>query len=114
MASVFHAGDGNLHPNICFDRRDKDELGRVLAAGTEIMDACLAMGGSLSGEHGIGLEKQALMASQFQAADLEVMERVRAALDTERLLNPGKLLTNRSCLEIGDGPRQATLGGAPR
>jgi glycolate oxidase subunit GlcD len=114
MASVFHAGDGNLHPNICFDRRDKDELGRVLAAGTEIMDACLAMGGSLSGEHGIGLEKQALMASQFQAADLEVMERVRAALDTERLLNPGKLLPNRSCLEIGDGPRQATLGGAPR
>ena len=114
MANVFHAGDGNLHPNICFDRRDAEELGRVLQAGEQIMAACLAMGGSLSGEHGIGLEKQANMANQFEAADLSVMERVRGALDPERLLNPGKLLPNRSCLELGDGWLPPTTAGAQR
>jgi glycolate oxidase subunit GlcD len=111
IANVFHAGDGNLHPNICFDRRDEDEMRRVLEAGEKIMDACLAMGGSISGEHGIGLEKRAGMVRQFQAADLEVMERVRAALDPKRLLNPGKLLPSRSCMEIGDGFAAATGEG---
>jgi glycolate oxidase subunit GlcD len=101
LANVFHAGDGNLHPNICYDGRDADETARVLAAGREIMEACLAVGGSLSGEHGIGLEKKEFMPLLFTEDDLEVMSRVRAAFNPRNLLNPGKLLpTPRACVEV--------------
>jgi FAD/FMN-containing dehydrogenase len=101
LANVFHAGDGNLHPNICYDGRDPDEVARVTAAGREIMEACLAAGGALSGEHGIGLEKREFMPLLFSEDDLAVMGRVRATFNPRDLLNPGKLLpTPRACVEV--------------
>ena len=99
VANVFHAGDGNLHPNISYDRRDKGELARVLDAGDEILRACIAAGGSLSGEHGIGLEKLAAMEWLFTREDLGAMCRVREAWDPECRMNPGKLIPMRSCME---------------
>jgi len=100
MSNVFHAGDGNLHPNISYDRRNADEVTRVLQAGRRIMSACIEAGGSLTGEHGVGLEKRAEMALLFTDDDLATMERARAALDPERRMNPGKLLPIRGCREI--------------
>ena len=101
LANVFHAGDGNLHPNICYDGRNADEVARVTAAGREIMEACLKAGGTLSGEHGIGLEKKEFMPLLFNEDDLEVMGRVRNAFNPKNLLNPGKLLpTPRACVEV--------------
>jgi FAD/FMN-containing dehydrogenase len=76
LANVFHAGDGNLHPNICYDRRDADELRRVLEAGDLILETCVKAGGSLTGEHGVGLEKQRAMRFLFSEDDLEAMRRV--------------------------------------
>jgi glycolate oxidase subunit GlcD len=105
LANVFHAGDGNLHPNICYDGRDPDEVARVVAAGREIMEACLRAGGALSGEHGIGLEKKDFMPLLFTPDDLEVMSRVRIAFNPDDLLNPGKLLpTPRACVEVSKAP----------
>jgi glycolate oxidase len=92
IANVFHAGDGNLHPLILFDERDKDELERVHAAATEIMKVCADMGGTISGEHGIGLEKLHGMSLIFSAKDIAAMKRVKEAFDPLNLLNPGKLL----------------------
>jgi len=74
LANVFHAGDGNLHPNISYDRRDADEVRRVLEAGRIIMEACVDAGGSLTGEHGIGLEKQDEMCLVFSDDDLAAMD----------------------------------------
>ncbi len=97
---MFHAGDGNLHPNISFDRRDPDELRRVLAAGAEILALCVAAGGVISGEHGIGTEKQDFMPLIFSPDDLDAMRRLRAAFDPERRCNPGKVFpTTRFCME---------------
>lgn len=95
LANVLHAGDGNLHPNICYDRRDEDEVRRVLEAGHLIMQACIEAGGTLSGEHGIGLEKRDEMGLVLDEADLELMRRVRAAWDPVDRMNPGKLLPAR-------------------
>ena len=105
LANVFHAGDGNLHPNICYDRRDEDEVRRVLAAGHEILETCVAAGGSLTGEHGVGLEKLAEMELLFDPPDLAAMCRVRDVWDPDRRMNPGKLIPLRACMEI----RQAGL-----
>jgi glycolate oxidase subunit GlcD len=99
IANVFHAGDGNLHPNICYDRRDADETRRVLEAGDEIMKLCIQSGGSLTGEHGVGLEKQAAMEWLFTPADLLAMCRARDAWDPQRRMNPGKLIPVRACME---------------
>ncbi|MDZ4772111.1 MAG: FAD-linked oxidase C-terminal domain-containing protein [Planctomycetota bacterium] len=99
IANVFHAGDGNLHPNISYDRRDANELARVLDAGNEIMRLCLAAGGSLTGEHGVGLEKIEGMEQLFTHEDLAAMCRVREAFDPEKRMNPGKLLPVRACME---------------
>jgi glycolate oxidase subunit GlcD len=99
IANVFHAGDGNLHPNICYDRRDADETRRVLEAGEEIMKLCIESGGSLTGEHGVGLEKQAAMEWLFTKEDLAAMCRARDAWDAERRMNPGKLIPVRACME---------------
>lgn len=103
LATVFHAGDGNLHPNICYDRRDPDEVRRVLAAGEEILRLCLAAGGSLTGEHGVGLEKLEGMEWLFGPDDLAAMCHVRDAWDPRRRLNPGKTIPQHACRETRQG-----------
>jgi glycolate oxidase len=92
IANVFHAGDGNLHPLILFDERDKDELARVHAAATEIMKVCAEMGGTISGEHGIGAEKLHGMSMIFSPMDITAMKKVKSAFDPLNLMNPGKVL----------------------
>ncbi|MGH0031591.1 MAG: FAD-binding oxidoreductase [Myxococcota bacterium] len=100
LSNVFHAGDGNLHPNISFDRRDPDELARVVAAGREILELCVRAGGVITGEHGIGTEKRDYMGLLFGEADLGAMRRLRAAFDPEQVCNPGKVFpTTRFCAE---------------
>jgi glycolate oxidase len=92
IANLFHAGDGNLHPMILFDVREEGILDRVMAAGREILTRCIDAGGTITGEHGVGMEKQAYMPLIFSADDLEVMARVRAAVDPSGRLNPDKVL----------------------
>ncbi len=92
IVNVFHAGDGNLHPILLFDERDAPQIRRVLAASVEILEACIELGGSITGEHGIGVEKLDLMPRLFSADDLDVMARLRAAFNPDALLSPGKLL----------------------
>jgi len=100
LSNVFHAGDGNLHPNISFDRRDADELARVLKAGEEILRVCVEAGGVISGEHGIGLEKREYMPLVFSEADLAAQIALRDAFDPEHACNPGKIFpTTRFCAE---------------
>jgi glycolate oxidase len=100
IANVFHAGDGNLHPLILFDERDPEQTRRVLEAGAEILRACVEAGGSLTGEHGIGLEKRDLMPLLFSPADLEAMARIKAAFNPENRLNPCKMFpSTKMCLE---------------
>lgn len=108
VANVFHAGDGNLHPCISYDGRDPDEKARVLAASHELLAMCVRLGGVLSGEHGVGIEKRDSLHLLFGGDDLEAMRRVRDAWNRQGLLNPGKILPVRAgCRE----PR-ATLPGA--
>jgi glycolate oxidase len=92
IVNVAHAGDGNVHPILLFDERDRDEVARVLAAGSELLEECIACGGSVTAEHGIGVEKLAFMGRQFAPADLEAMVRVRQAFNPSGRLSPGKLL----------------------
>jgi FAD/FMN-containing dehydrogenase len=91
VANVFHAGDGNLHPNILFDLRDRDVLHQVEGAGEEVLRAVVELGGALSGEHGIGLEKSAFMPWVFSADDLDAMRLVKNTFDADGILNPGKI-----------------------
>jgi glycolate oxidase len=91
VANVFHAGDGNLHPILLYDERDPDEVERVLAASAEILSRCLELGGSLTGEHGVGVEKVGLMTRAFSADSLAVMADVRRVFDPGGRANPGKL-----------------------
>ncbi len=108
IANVFHAGDGNLHPIISFDRRDEDELRRVLAAGSEILEACVAVGGVLTGEHGIGKEKQEFMKLLFSDDDLDAMKRLRRAFDPAGVCNPDKIIPlTRGCVESAPSAREA-------
>jgi len=110
IANVFHAGDGNLHPCILFDDRDADQRRAVLAAGAEILRACVDLGGSLSGEHGVGVEKREAMARLFTPSDLAAMAALRAAFDPAGLCNPGKILpTGGGCVEVPPRHRQAAL-----
>ena len=90
--NVFHAGDGNLHPLLLFDARDAEQMKRVKKAGWEIMEACVALGGTISGEHGIGVEKQAAMYMVFSQEDLDFQQGLKDAFDPENLLNPGKVI----------------------
>lgn len=100
LANVFHAGDGNVHPNICFDRRDEDELARVVRAGEEILEACTAVGGVITGEHGVGVEKRDYMHLVFDEHDLEPMYRLRETFNPDGVCNPGKVIpTTRFCVE---------------
>ncbi|HVQ73907.1 MAG TPA: FAD-linked oxidase C-terminal domain-containing protein [Candidatus Binatia bacterium] len=102
VGNVFHAGDGNLHPNILFDPRRPGEEARVLAAGGEILRVCAEVGGSISGEHGIGLEKMDFMPLIFSEADLDCMRRLRQAFNPDNRCNPGKIFPSRkACGESG-------------
>src|SRR6185437_7942636 len=92
IANVFHAGDGNLHPLICFDSRFADEVRRVKNAGRELMEVCVAAGGTITGEHGVGLDKRDLLPLVFSETDMSAMLSVRAAFDPLRLCNPGKIV----------------------
>jgi len=96
IMNVFHAGDGNLHPLIAFDRRDPDQVARVLAAGRDIIEACVAVGGVLSGEHGIGLEKRDFMPLTFTEAGLRAQGCAREAFDPHGGMNPRKVLPEAS------------------
>jgi len=100
LCNVFHAGDGNLHPNISFDRRDADEVARVQQGSKEIMHFCVAAGGSITGEHGVGLDKVDYMPLLFSEDDLALMRRVRDAWNPRGLANPAKVLpSGRACVE---------------
>jgi glycolate oxidase len=102
VGNVFHAGDGNLHPNILYDPRKPGEEARVVEAGAAIMKVCAGVGGSISGEHGIGLEKSDFMPFIFSAADLALMHRLKSAFNPTGLCNPGKIFpTKKSCVEVG-------------
>jgi glycolate oxidase subunit GlcD len=92
LANVFHAGDGNLHPLICFDLRRGDDLERVRQAGREIMETCVRAGGSITGEHGVGLDKSIYLPLIFSDDDMDAMLQVRAAFDPSGLCNPGKII----------------------
>ncbi len=108
IANVFHAGDGNLHPLICFDSRSSEEVRRVKEAGRELMEVCVRAGGSITGEHGVGLDKREYFPLIFSEADMETMLRVREAFDPLRLCNPGKILpAPRGC-----GEARAVVGEA--
>src|SRR3954464_10647085 len=99
VCNVFHAGDGNLHPNIAYSADDPGESERVHKAMTEIMQACIAVGGSITGEHGVGLDKMGYMESIFSDASLNAMCELRSVFDPERRANPGKVVPVHSCRE---------------
>ena len=109
LGNVFHAGDGNLHPLIIFDRRDPGVLEKVHAAGQQIIDTCVAAGGSLSGEHGIGLEKREAMSLVFTDADLEAQKWLRESFDPDGFCNPDKVLPKGGsrCGDLADIPAGA-------
>jgi len=101
IGNIFHAGDGNLHPLIMFDSRDAEQSRRVKQAAAEIIGQCAAMGGSITGEHGVGIEKNELMPLIFSDDDLEMMRRLKRAFDPGTALNPSKLLpSGKMCGEL--------------
>ncbi|HKU69941.1 MAG TPA: FAD-linked oxidase C-terminal domain-containing protein [Burkholderiales bacterium] len=101
-ANVFHAGDGNLHPLILYDANRPDELARTEAFGAEILELCLKVGGTITGEHGVGVEKINQMCAQFGEAELETFRAIKRAFDERELLNPGKAIPSlHRCAEFG-------------
>jgi glycolate oxidase len=109
LANVFHAGDGNLHPLILFDGNDPDQLRRAEEFGADILRICVEVGGVLTGEHGVGVEKRDLMGEMFSEADLAQQQRVKCAFDEGGLLNPGKVFpVLHRCAELG---RMRITGG---
>jgi len=101
ISNVFHAGDGNMHPILPFDPRKKGDLERARRAGEEILDFCISVGGSITGEHGVGMEKMELMPHLFSEETLDLMKRLKALFDPECALNPGKMLpTGKGCMEV--------------
>ena len=102
VANVFHAGDGNLHPLILFDANVEGELQRAEEFGNDILRNCVALGGVLTGEHGVGIEKRDLMTEMFTEEDLKQQQRVKCAFDPQHLLNPGKVFpVLHRCAELG-------------
>ncbi len=107
IGNVFHAGDGNLHPIILFDQRNQQQFQDAVRAADEIIEFCIAAGGSITGEHGVGMEKDRLMPLLFSEADIDLMKRVRGVFNPDGLLNPGKILPNsKGCGEIYVRPQQ--------
>ncbi len=118
IANVFHAGDGNLHPLILFDRRDRSQLERALAAATEVLRESIAQGGVISGEHGIGVEKRDYMNLLFSTDDLAAMAGLKQCFDPRELFNPGKVFpSGRGCGELAalrrNGLTMADFGKQP-
>ncbi len=110
IGNVFHAGDGNIHPILLYDERDRDETERVVAAGREILRECVRLGGSPTGEHGIGVEKVALMPLIFTPDDLRTMEEVRAVFDPDDCCNPNKIFPSAERqVEVRAPRRQAAM-----
>ena len=105
LANVFHAGDGNLHPIICYDEQKPGELERAKQVNEELLHACLALGGTVTGEHGVGLDKAKNLPYQFGEADLNFMARLRRVFDPDGIMNPGKLLPSHPA--CGEGFRPA-------
>jgi glycolate oxidase len=102
VANVFHAGDGNLHPLILYDANRPGELERTEEFGGRILELCLAVGGSITGEHGVGVEKLPQMCTQFGADELRQFHLIKDVFDPRRLLNPGKAVpTLHRCAEFG-------------
>lgn len=114
IPNVFHAGDGNLHPAMLFDRRQPGDIERVIEAGTELLRACVELGGTISGEHGIGMEKRDALALVFSTDDLAAMARLRGCFDPRELFNPEKLFpAGMSCVEVR-APRLLSTTATPR
>jgi glycolate oxidase len=110
ICNVFHAGDGNIHPILLFDERDGEQVKRVLAASRDILDECIRVGGSVTGEHGIGVEKIDFMPKLFTPEDLSMMLRLRAAFNPEGRCSPRKMLpTAGACIEPSKAGRRAAL-----
>src|SRR5205823_10370592 len=110
IANVFHAGDGNIHPILLFDERDPDQVQRVLKASHEILEECLRCGGSVTGEHGIGVEKIDFMPRLFTLEDLQMMLRLRSAFNPDGRCSPAKMLpTAGACIEQSKVGRRAAL-----
>jgi len=110
VANVFHAGDGNLHPLVCYDGARPGDAERAERLAAEILDACLRNGGSITGEHGVGVDKKAHMAKMFSEADLDAFQRLRCAFDPDGLANPGKVMpTPRLCGEVPGPYREHPL-----
>ncbi len=102
VANVFHAGDGNLHPLILYDANVPGELDRAEAFGSDILRLCVEVGGVLTGEHGVGVEKRDLMPVMFSKQDLDQQQRLKCAFDARGLLNPGKVFPElHRCAELG-------------
>ena len=102
VVNVFHAGDGNLHPLILYDANREGEVERVEELGAKILELCVEVGGTITGEHGVGVEKIDQMCVQFSAAELQSFHAVKSAFDENRLLNPGKAVTTLArCAELG-------------
>ena len=107
IANVFHAGDGNLHPLICYDDKVPGQAEQAVEAAGEILSYCVEAGGSITGEHGVGMDKREFMEQMFTGHDLDLMERVRDAIDPRHLCNPGKIFpTPRLCGEVPGPYRQ--------
>jgi len=102
VANVFHAGDGNLHPLILYDANSPDQVERAEAFGADILRLCVKVGGVLTGEHGVGVEKRDLMGTMFDEFDLAHQQRLKCAFDPDGLLNPGKVFPQlHRCAELG-------------
>jgi glycolate oxidase len=110
IANVFHAGDGNIHPILLFDERDPEQVQRVMQASHEILDECIRCGGSVTGEHGIGVEKIDFMPKLFSPEDLAMMLRLRQSFNPDNHCSPRKLLpTAGACIEQSKVARRAAL-----
>src|SRR5213594_3657610 len=109
IANVFHAGDGNLHPLICYDDRSAEDLERAKQANEELLAACIALGGSVTGEHGVGLDKAKNLPLQYGEADLNFMFRLRRVFDPAGLMNPDKLLPSHPACGEGFRPKRPVL-----
>ena len=106
IANVFHAGDGNIHPNILYDARDREQNRRVVEAGAEILAFCVSLGGSITGEHGVGMEKNELMPLLFSEDDLTVMGKLKSVFNPAGRFNPSKIFpTTKGCGEIRVPPQ---------